>query len=490
VTGWPFGGVVETAERVRRGEVSAEEVARTSIAAIEARNGELGAYVAVAGEAMLDEARELDRRRARGEELGPLAGVPIGVKDALCTRGLPTTCASRVLGAGTDRPWSPPYDATVVARLRAAGALVAGKCNMDEFAMGSSTETGAYGPSRHPLDPSRTAGGSSGGSAVSVAAAMTPAALGSDTGGSIRMPAAYTGVVGVKPTYGRVSRYGLIAFASSLDQVGPFASDVRGAARVLRAMAGHDPLDSTSLDAPVDDYEAACERGVEGLRVGVPEEYFPGELAPEVAGPVRAALAALERAGAKLCPIKMPHTRHALAAYYVIAPAEASSNLARFDGVRYGVREPGRDLAALYGATRARGFGLEVRRRIMIGTYALSAGYYDAYYLKAQKVRTLIRRDFEAAFREVDLVAAPTTPTVAFRLGEKLDDPLTMYLNDIFTLPASLAGVAALSVPAGRAGGALPLPVGLQLMAPPLGEATLFRAARAWEAEAEAAVAP
>ncbi|HEU4405913.1 MAG TPA: Asp-tRNA(Asn)/Glu-tRNA(Gln) amidotransferase subunit GatA [Polyangiaceae bacterium] len=483
---WPFGGVVETAERVGRGEVSAEEVARASLSAIEAENGELGAYVAVAGEAMLREARELDRRRARGEALGPLAGVPVGIKDALCTRGLPTTCASRVLGAGTARPWSPPYDATVVARLRAAGALVAGKCNMDEFAMGSSTETGAYGPARHPLDRARTAGGSSGGSAVSVAAAMTPAALGSDTGGSIRQPASFTGVVGVKPTYGRVSRYGLVAFASSLDQVGPFASDVRGAARVLGAIAGHDALDSTSLDAPVDDYEAACGRGVEGLRVGVPEEYFPAELAAEVAGPVRAALASLERAGARLCPIKLPFTRHAVAAYYIIAPAEASSNLARFDGVRYGLREPGRDLASLYGATRARGFGLEVRRRIMIGTYALSAGYYDAYYLKAQKVRTLIRRDFEAAFREVDLIAAPTAPTVAFRLGEKLDDPLTMYLNDVFTLPASLAGIAALSVPAGRAGGEAPLPVGLQLMAPPLGEATLFRAAGACEAAARA----
>ncbi len=483
----PFGGVVETAGLVARGEASAEEVARAALAAIEARNGELGAYVAVAGEAMLREARELDRRRARGEALGPLAGVPIGIKDALCTRGLPTTCASRVLGAGTAKPWSPPYDATVVARLRAAGALVAGKCNMDEFAMGSSTETGAYGPARHPLDPSRTPGGSSGGSAVSVAASMTPAALGSDTGGSIRQPASFTGVVGVKPTYGRVSRYGLVAFASSLDQVGPFASDVRGAARVLGAIAGHDPLDSTSLDAPVDDYEAACGRGVEGLRVGVPDEYFPNELAPEVAGPVRAALAALERAGARLRPVKLPHTRHALAAYYIIAPAEASSNLARFDGVRYGVREPGRDLAALYGTTRARGFGLEVRRRIMIGTYALSAGYYDAYYLKAQKVRTLLRRDFDEAFREVDLIAAPTTPTVAFRLGEKLDDPLTMYLNDVFTLPASLAGIAALSVPVGLAPGAPPLPVGLQLMAPPLGEATLFRAAGACEAAMGAA---
>ncbi|HEU4539320.1 MAG TPA: Asp-tRNA(Asn)/Glu-tRNA(Gln) amidotransferase subunit GatA [Polyangiaceae bacterium] len=486
---WPFGGVVETAERVARGEATAEQVARAALEAIGARNGELGAYVAVAGEALLEEARGLDRRRARGEALGPLAGVPIGVKDALCTRGLPTTCASRALGAGTDRPWSPPYDATVVARLRAAGALVAGKCNMDEFAMGSSTETGAYGPARHPLDGTRTAGGSSGGSAVSVAAAMTPAALGSDTGGSIRQPAAYTGVVGVKPSYGRVSRYGLVAFASSLDQVGPFASDVRGAARVLGVIAGHDPLDSTSRDAPVDDYEAACGRGVEGLTIGVPDEYFPAELGAEVAGPVRAALRALEAAGARLLPIALPHTRHALAAYYIIAPAEASSNLARFDGVRYGLREPGRDLTSLYSATRARGFGPEVRRRIMIGTYALSAGYYDAYYLKAQKVRTLIRRDFEAAFREVDLIAAPTTPSLPFRLGEKLDDPITMYLNDVFTLPASLAGIAALSVPVGRAPGALPLPVGLQLMAPALGEATLFRAAGACEAALAAGAA-
>jgi aspartyl-tRNA(Asn)/glutamyl-tRNA(Gln) amidotransferase subunit A len=357
---------------------------------------------------------------------------------------------------------------------------------MDEFAMGSSTENSAYFPARNPVDPTRTPGGSSGGSAVAVAARMTPGALGSDTGGSVRQPAAYTGCVGVKPTYGRVSRYGLIAYASSLDVVGPMATDVRGAARLLEVIAGHDPHDGTSLTAPVDGYEEACGRGVAGLRVGVPEEYFGAGLQPAVKASVEAALRRLEREGATLVPVHLPHTRHAVATYYVLATAEASSNLSRFDGVRFGLRkEPsGGDVSAMYGATRREGFGAEVRRRIVLGTYVLSHGYYDAYYRKAQQVRTLIRRDFDETFAAVDLIATPTAPTVAFLLGEQVDDPLTMYLNDIYTLPASLAGLPALSVPVAPAavGEGPPLPVGLQLIGPALAEARLFAAAAVVEA--------
>ena len=351
--------------------------------------------------------------------------------------------------------------------------------------MGSSNENSAFGPAKNPWDPSRAPGGSSGGSAVAVAAGMTPGALGSDTGGSIRQPAALTGTVGIKPTYGRVSRYGLIAFASSLDQIGSFARDVRGAARILEVIAGSDARDATTLDAPVGAYERACGRGIEGLRVGVPEEYFAKGLDPLVEGSVRAAIDGLAGLGATLHPVHLPHTRFAVASYYVVATAECSSNLARFDGVRFGLRvDPKRDLGALYDATRGKGFGREVKRRIMLGTYVLSAGYYDAYYLRAQKVRTLIRRDFEEAFRAVDVIATPVSPTVAFRLGEKVDDPLAMYLADVYTLPASLAGVPAISVPcamAPAAPGGAPLPVGLQLIAPPLEEARLCTVAHAWE---------
>jgi aspartyl-tRNA(Asn)/glutamyl-tRNA(Gln) amidotransferase subunit A len=367
-----------------------------------------------------------------------------------------------------------------VRKLREADALMPGKTNMDEFAMGSSNENSAYGNVRNPWDAERTPGGSSGGSAAAVAARLTSASLGSDTGGSIRQPASFTGTVGVKPTYGRVSRYGLIAFASSLDQVGPFATDVRGAARVLQVISGQDPHDATSLDVPVDDYEGACGRSIKGLRLGVPEEYFAGGLDGDVAESVRGAIAALEAQGCIVKPVKLPHTRYAVATYYVLATAEASSNLARFDGVRYGLRvENGGDLKAMYGATRDAGFGAEVKRRILLGTFVLSAGYYDAYYLKAQKVRTLIRRDFDAAFQEVDAICAPTAPTAAFKLGEKVSDPMAMYLSDIYTLPASLAGLPALSVPTAptKAG----LPVGLQLTAPALKETTLFALASAWE---------
>jgi aspartyl-tRNA(Asn)/glutamyl-tRNA(Gln) amidotransferase subunit A len=477
-------GVVELAERVRSGAVSAEKVTEQALARVGALDGDVHAFLAVAGDAALEQARDVDRKRARGEELGALAGVPIAIKDAICARGLAATAGSKILAG-----YLPPYDATVVARLRAADAIIVGKTNMDEFAMGSSNENSAYGPARNPWDLARTPGGSSGGSAAAVAARMAPCALGSDTGGSIRQPASLTGTVGIKPTYGRVSRFGLIAFASSLDQVGPFATDVRGAARVLATIAGHDPNDSTSLDEPVGELEAACERSVRGLRIGVPEEYFTEGLDPEVEATVRAAIAELAADGCTVHPIKLPHTRFALATYYVLATAEASSNLARFDGVRYGLRvdpasTPGaaglqRDLRAMYGATRDAGFGPEVKRRILLGTFVLSAGYYDAYYLKAQKVRTLIRRDFDAVFRDVDVICSPTSPTTAFRLGDKVDDPLAMYLNDVYTLPASLAGIPAMNVPCAltKAG----LPVGLQVAARPLEEATMLAVAAAWE---------
>ncbi len=476
--------VIAIAERVRRGETTALAVAEEALARIAARNGELNAFLTVSTVEVLEQARAVDAKRARGEALGPLAGVPIALKDALCTRGVRTTAGSKIL-----EHWIPPYDATVVAKLRAADAVLPGKTNMDEFAMGSSNESSAFGPAKHPLDPTRAPGGSSGGSAVAVAGGMTPASLGSDTGGSIRQPAAFTGTVGVKPTYGRVSRYGLVAFASSLDQIGPFASDVRGAARVLSVIAGPDPRDMTSVAAPLDDFEGACGTSVKGLRIGVPEEYFAAGLDPEVEASVRAAIARLASDGCMVKKVQLAHTRHAVATYYVLAPAEASSNLARFDGVRFGLRVPGdrrtasstrSALRAMYGATREAGFGDEVKRRILVGTFVLSAGYYDAYYLKAQKVRTLIRRDFEAAFREVDAIVCPTTPSPAFRLGEKTGDPLAMYLADVYTLPASLAGLPAMSVPCAptRAG----LPVGLQIIAPALRETTMFALAAAWEA--------
>jgi aspartyl-tRNA(Asn)/glutamyl-tRNA(Gln) amidotransferase subunit A len=451
-------GVVEIAEQVRRGEVSAERVTTAALDRIEAKNGALNAFLHVARDEALAQARAVDAKRARGEALGAMAGVPVAVKDAICTRGMPSTAGSKILAG-----YLPPYDATVIQRLRAADAVLVGKTNMDEFAMGSSNENSAFGPVRNPWDAARSPGGSSGGSAAAVAARLAPCAL------------------GIKPTYGRVSRYGLIAFASSLDQIGPLATDVRGAARLLSVLSGHDPCDSTSLDVPSGDFEAAWGRGVKGLRIGVPEEYFAEGLDPEVAASVRGAIAALEREGCVVRPVTLPHTRYAVATYYVLATAEASSNLARFDGVRYGLRvDPRHDLRAMYGATRDAGFGTEVKRRILLGTFVLSAGYYDAYYLKAQKVRTLVRRDFEAALRDVDVLCSPVSPTPAFRLGEKVDDPLAMYLSDVYTLPASLAGVPAMSVPCAptRAG----LPVGLHIVARPLDEATMLAVASACEA--------
>jgi aspartyl-tRNA(Asn)/glutamyl-tRNA(Gln) amidotransferase subunit A len=479
--------IADLADKVQNGSLTARAVTEAALARIE-RERDLNAFLHVASDAALAAADAVDQKRKAGQKLGKLAGVPIAIKDALCTTDAPTTCASKILtrvgegnNGGTDpsRGFRPPYDATVVARLREADAILVGKANMDEFAMGSSGENSAFGPSRNPWDKTRTAGGSSSGSAVAVAAGLTLGSLGSDTGGSIRQPAALTGVVGVKPSYGRVSRYGLIAFASSLDQVGPFARDVKSAARLLEVISGRDPLDSTSADLAVGNYEAACSRDVKGLRIGIPEEYFGEGLDPAIAASVRSAIAELEKAGCSVKPVSLPHTKYGIATYYIVATAEASSNLARFDGVRFGLRieNAKSDLTSLYGKTRNAGFGAEVKRRILLGTYVLSAGYYDAYYKKAQRVRTLIKRDFDQAFEAVDAIAVPTSPTPAFRFGEKVDNPLAMYLADVFTLPASLAGIAGLSVPCAPtpASGSQPsLPVGLQLLGPAFAEETLF----------------
>ncbi|HSB19277.1 MAG TPA: Asp-tRNA(Asn)/Glu-tRNA(Gln) amidotransferase subunit GatA [Anaeromyxobacteraceae bacterium] len=458
-------------------KVSSREATEAALARIRESEGRLGAFLRVTPEEALAAARASDERAAGGRRLGPLDGVPLALKDILLTEGVETTAGSRILEG-----WLPPYDAAVVERLRSAGAVLLGKLNMDEFAMGSSTENSAFGPCHNPWDLARTPGGSSGGSAAAVAARQAWGALGTDTGGSIREPASFCGVVGLKPTYGRVSRYGVIAFASSLDQVGPLARTVGDAAVLLQAIAGRDERDMTSSPAPVGDYLAGLEEGVRGLTVGVPGEWLGGGVDAGVAARVREALAALERAGARLREVSLPHSRYGVAAYYLVAPAEASSNLARYDGVRFGLRSPAKGLAEMYGETRSRGFGPEPKRRIMLGTYALSAGYYDAYYLRAQKVRTLVRRDFDAAFESCDVVAGPVAPTVAFRLGEKVDDPLQMYLADVFTIGANLAALPALSVPCGLHPGER-VPVGLHLVGRPFDEATLFRAARAVERE-------
>jgi aspartyl-tRNA(Asn)/glutamyl-tRNA(Gln) amidotransferase subunit A len=468
---------LDIAEAVRTGSRTAREVVDEHLAAVDAREEELHAFNLVTAEAARRRADGIDAAVAAGEDVGPLAGVPVALKDNLCTRGVPTTCSSRILEG-----WCPPYDATVVSRLHAAGAVVVGKTNLDEFAMGSSTENSAFGPTRNPHDPSRVPGGSSGGSAAAVAAGFALLALGSDTGGSIRQPAALCGVVGVKPTYGVVSRYGLVAFASSLDQIGPFATTVGDAAALLEVIAGHDPLDATSVPQRAPALLTELDAGVEGLRVGLVAELLGEGIAPDVAARTRQAAEALEAAGAKVEEASLPAAVYGLSAYYLIAPAEASSNLARFDGVRYGLRVDAPTTERMMVATRTEGFGAEVKRRIMLGTYALSAGYYDAYYGKAQRVRTLITRDFAAAYERFDVLLAPTTPTTAFALGEKTADPLTMYLNDVCTIPSNLAGEPAVSVPFGT--GDDGLPVGVQVMAPALGEPVLFRAAAALEAAA------
>ena len=461
-------------EQFRRGAATPSAAARAYLDRIAAVDPSVRAYITVTPERALAAAAAADARWRAGRPLSSIDGVPIAVKDLLCTKGVRTTCGSRIL-----EHFVPPYDATVVERLEAAGAVLLGKTNMDEFAMGSSTEHSAFFATRNPWDLARVPGGSSGGSGAAVAADLAAAALGSDTGGSIRQPAAFTGTVGLKPTYGRVSRYGLVAFASSLDQIGPFAKDVIDAALVLRVIAGRDPLDSTSADVSVPDWVAELGRPIEGLRLGVPREYFVEGMDPEVEASVREAIEVLTRLGGRAEPISLPATDYALAAYYLIAPAEASSNLARYDGVKYGSRAAGaRDVIDMYSKTRAQGFGPEVKRRVMLGTYALSAGYSAAYYGKAQKVRTLVRRDFDAAFARVDVIVAPTTPNLPFKLGEK-EDPLAMYLNDAFTIPVNLAGLPGVSV---RCGFSLAgLPIGLQFIGRPFDEATLLRAAHAYE---------
>jgi aspartyl-tRNA(Asn)/glutamyl-tRNA(Gln) amidotransferase subunit A len=469
---------LELAAEVRAGRRRATEVLDEHLTAIEAGEPEIHAFNHVMADQARAVAAEVDRQVAAGQDPGPLAGVPVALKDNLCTRGVPTTCSSRILEG-----WHPPYDASAVVRLRQAGAVLVGKTNLDEFAMGSSTENSAFGPTRNPHDTSRVPGGSSGGSAAAVAAGFVPLALGTDTGGSIRQPAGLCGVVGVKPTYGLVSRYGLIAFASSLDQIGPIATTVADAAAMLDAISGHDPMDSTSLSGAAPLASAALDEGVEGLRVGVVSELINAEgIARDVVQRVRQAADSLAAGGAKVDEVSVPAAIYGLSAYYLIAPAEASSNLARYDGVRYGLRKPGRDILEMYCATRAAGFGPEVKRRIMLGTYALSAGYYDAYYGKAQQVRTLIIRDFDAAYESFDVLLAPTTPTTAFQLGAKTSDPLSMYLSDVCTIPSNLAGHPGISVPFGS--GDDGLPVGVQVLAPALGETVMFRVAAALEAAA------
>jgi aspartyl-tRNA(Asn)/glutamyl-tRNA(Gln) amidotransferase subunit A len=467
-------GAVELRRRVVSREVSCEEVARAHLDRIAAADPAVDAFLAVTADRALDRARALDARLRADDAAPALAGVPLAVKDVLHIEGLPTTCASRILEG-----YRPPFTATAVERLEAAGAIVVGKTNMDEFAMGSSTENSAYRPTRNPWDPARVPGGSSGGSAVAVAARMAAVALGTDTGGSIRQPAAFCGVVGLKPTYGRVSRYGLVAFGSSLDQVGPLARSVEDVALAAAPLFGPDPHDATSVTRPAGDLRSAVSRDAAGLRVGVPRAFLERGVEPGTMARFEEALAALASAGAILVDVELPHLRYAVAAYYLVATAEASSNLARYDGVRFGLREGGdADLRSLYGRTRDAGFGPEVKRRIILGTFALSSGYYDAYYLRAQKVRALIRRDFDRAFEACDAVATPTTPSPAFRLGEKTSDPLQMYLEDIFTVPANLAGLPALSLPCGLASG---LPVGLQLLGRPFDEETLLRAGAAYQ---------
>jgi aspartyl-tRNA(Asn)/glutamyl-tRNA(Gln) amidotransferase subunit A len=466
---------LDVAGAVRAGTTTARQVVEEHLSRIAALDGALHAFNLVLAEQARTAADAIDLVVAKGQDPGPLAGVPVAVKDNLCTHGIPTTCSSRILEG-----WCPPYDATVVSRLAAAGAVVVGKTNLDEFAMGSSTENSAFGPTRNPHDHTRVPGGSSGGSAAAVAAGFAPLGVGSDTGGSIRQPAALCGVVGAKPTYGAVSRYGLIAFASSLDQIGPLANTVADAALLLDVIAGHDPLDSTSWPDGIPAVSGFLERGVEGLRVGVVRELMGDGIDADVGARVREAADALVAAGAKVEEASVPATVLGLSAYYLIAPAEASSNLARYDGVRYGLRVGAEDIGVMYGATRSAGFGAEVKRRIMLGTYALSAGYYDAYYGQAQRVRTLIIRDFALAYTRYDVLLSPTAPSTAFPLGAKTDDPLTMYLSDVCTIPSNLAGHPAMSVPFGV--GDDGLPVGVHVMAPALGETVMFRVAAALEA--------
>ena len=471
-------GAAELRGRIERREVSCREVAEAHVRRIEAVDPQVRAFITVTADSAVDHAEALDAAHGRGEELPPLAGVPIALKDNLCTSGLRTTAGSKILGE-----WKPPYDATAVALLREAGAVMLGKTNLDEFAMGSSTENSGLFTTRNPWDPERVPGGSSGGSAAAVAARMVPLALGSDTGGSIRQPAGLCGVTGLKPTYGRVSRYGLMAYASSLDQIGPLARSVEDAALLLNAIVRHDPRDSTSAPLDAADYTVALTGDVRGLRIGVPREYFGEGMQAEVREAVEAALDRYRELGATVEETSTPSVEYALAAYYIIAPAEASSNLARYDGVRYGMRsKEAADVIGMFETTRDDGFGDEVKRRIMLGTYALSAGYYDAYYEKAQRVRTLIKRELERAWERFDVLVTPTSPEAAFRIGEKTDDPWALKLVDICTIPVNMAGTCAISIPCGFAGC---LPIGLQIIGRPFDEATVLRAAHAYEQSAD-----
>ncbi|NTU62119.1 MAG: Asp-tRNA(Asn)/Glu-tRNA(Gln) amidotransferase subunit GatA [Chloroflexi bacterium] len=467
----------EAHDRLAQKELTSVELTGAVFDRIEELNPALHAFLHLTRDAALEQARAADVRRAQGEDT-PLLGVPLAIKDIICVQGMPATAGSKIL-----QGFVPPYDATAIARLRALGAVFLGKTNTDEFAMGSSTENSAYGVTHNPWDLERVPGGSSGGSAAAVAADLCLGAFGTDTGGSIRQPASLCSVVGLKPSYGRVSRYGLIAFASSLDQMGPFAKDVRDAAILLRAIAGHDPLDSTTMPIAVPDYTAYLRSDLKGVRVGVPREYFIDGMQPEVEQAIRQAIEVMKSLDAEVREVSLPHTDFGLPVYYLIAPAEASANLARFDGIRYGLRVDGGDILSTYKATRGQGFGPEVKRRIMIGTYALSTGYYDAYYLKAQKVRTLIKSDFDRAFQEVDVIACPTAPTTAFKIGEKVNDPLQMYLSDVFTLNQNLAGICGMSLPCGFDGQGLP--IGLQLNGPAFGEEKIIHVAHAYEQATE-----
>ncbi len=462
---------------LKEGQITSVELTEAVLRQIEKVEGQLKAYITLTPELALEQARRADKEilrfRKAGENFGYLLGIPLSIKDIICTEGIRTTCGSKIL-----ENFIPPYDATVMIKLKEAGAVIVGKTNLDEFAMGSSTENSAFFPTRNPWDLERVPGGSSGGSAAAVAAGECLGSLGTDTGGSVRQPAAFCGVTGLKPSYGRVSRYGLVAFASSLDQIGPITKDVKDAAILLSVIAGYDPKDSTSVDAPVPDYLKALISEIKGVKVGVPKEYFIEGMEEGVETTVREAIECFEELGAEIVEINLPHTEYALPAYYLIAPAEASANLARYDGVKYGLHISAYDLWEEYRLTRGNGFGPEVKRRIMLGTYALSAGYYDAYYLKAQKVRTLIKKDFDEAFEKVDVIVAPTSPTVAFKLGEKVEDPLKMYLSDVFTIPVNLAGICAISIPCGFSEG---LPVGLQIMGPAFGEEIILKVAYAYE---------
>jgi aspartyl-tRNA(Asn)/glutamyl-tRNA(Gln) amidotransferase subunit A len=476
---WTELTTADLVAQLRTGEVTSAALTAACLDAIEQRDPAVRAFLHVYRTSALAQAEAIEARRQRGETLGLLAGLPIAIKDVICTQGQRTTCGSRMLES-----FVPPYDAHVITRLKAADAVLLGRTNCDEFAMGSTGENSAYGATRNPWDLECTPGGSSSGSAAAVAARMAPAALGSDTGGSIRQPAGFCGIVGMKPTYGRVSRYGLVAYASSLDQVGPLATDVTGAALLLQAIAGHDPRDSTSINLPVPNYSESVDRPLTGLRIGFAREHFAEGLDPDIAAAVRQALEVYRSLGATVTEVSLPHSQYSIATYYLIACSEASSNLSRYDGVHYGHRtENAKTLGEMYSASRGEAFGVEVKRRIMLGTYALSSGYYDQYYVKALNVRRLIRQDFDAAFQAVDVIAGPVTPTPAFRLGEKANDPLAMYLGDIYTISANLAGLPGISLPCGFTPGGLP--IGLQLLALPFEEERLLRAARMYEQATE-----